>query len=81
MVGAKLITSIMASEDIILENISVGLLQARFVLSTISSSDPSLELQQLCCKLLWKKKTRNCHTIFLRIDRVYLVRKTFYMRM
>ncbi|KHN26335.1 hypothetical protein GLYMA_19G141900v4 [Glycine max] len=52
MAGAKLIASLMASEDMILENISVGLLQARSVLSTISSSDPSPELQQLCCKLL-----------------------------
>ncbi|KAG2405658.1 uncharacterized protein HKW66_Vig0049130 [Vigna angularis] len=50
--GAKLIASLMASEDVILENISVGLLEARSVLSTISSSDPSLELQQLCRKLL-----------------------------
>ncbi|XP_027939676.1 uncharacterized protein LOC114193892 [Vigna unguiculata] len=50
--GAKLIASLMASEDVILENISVGLLEARSVLSTISSSDPSLELQQLCGKLL-----------------------------
>ncbi|XP_020211045.1 uncharacterized protein LOC109795896 isoform X1 [Cajanus cajan] len=52
MAGAKLIASLMASEDVILENISVGLLEARSVLSTISSSDPSLELQQLCRKLL-----------------------------
>jgi predicted TIM-barrel enzyme len=52
MAGAKLIASLMASEDVILENISVGLLEARSVLSTVSSSDPSLELQQLCRKLL-----------------------------
>ncbi|TKY62599.1 hypothetical protein E2542_SST12457 [Spatholobus suberectus] len=52
LAGAKLIASLMASEDAILENISVGLLEARSVLSTISSSDPSLELQQLCHKLL-----------------------------
>lgn len=50
--GAKLIASLMASEDVILENISVGLLEARSILSTISSSDPSLELQQLCRQLL-----------------------------
>ncbi|KAK7378180.1 hypothetical protein VNO80_03617 [Phaseolus coccineus] len=50
--GAKLIASLMASEDVILENIFVGLLEARSVLSTVSSSDPSLELQQLCRKLL-----------------------------
>ncbi|KAK7336580.1 hypothetical protein VNO77_17125 [Canavalia gladiata] len=52
MASAKLIASLMASEDAILENISGGLLEARSVLSTISSSDPSLELQQLCRKLL-----------------------------
>lgn len=52
MAGAKLIASLMASEDVILENISVGLLEARSVLSTVSSSDPSHELQQLCRKLL-----------------------------
>ncbi|RDY02152.1 hypothetical protein CR513_14431, partial [Mucuna pruriens] len=52
MAGAKLIASLMASEDMILDNISVGLLEARSVLSIISSSDPSLELQQLCRKLL-----------------------------
>ncbi|CAI8583135.1 unnamed protein product [Vicia faba] len=52
MAGAKLIASLMASEDVILENISVGLLEARSVLSTVSSSDPSPELRQLCCKLL-----------------------------
>ncbi|CAJ1911035.1 unnamed protein product [Sphenostylis stenocarpa] len=52
MAGAKLIASLMASDDMILENISVGLLEARSLLSTISSSDPSLELQLLCRKLL-----------------------------
>ncbi|KAK7285567.1 hypothetical protein RJT34_20343 [Clitoria ternatea] len=52
MAGAKLMASLMASEDVILESISSGLLEARSVLLTISSSDPSLELQQLCCKLL-----------------------------
>ncbi|KAL2320785.1 hypothetical protein Fmac_029754 [Flemingia macrophylla] len=52
MAGAKLIASLMASEDVVLVNISVGLLEARSVLSTISSSDPSLELRQLCRKLL-----------------------------
>ncbi|XP_061373685.1 uncharacterized protein LOC133316013 isoform X2 [Gastrolobium bilobum] len=52
MAGAKLIASLMASEDVILENISGGLLEARSVLSTVSSSDPSVELQQICRKLL-----------------------------
>lgn len=52
MGGAKLMASLMASEDVILESISGGLLEARAVLSSISVSDPSLELQQLCRKLL-----------------------------
>ncbi|XP_058738287.1 uncharacterized protein LOC131610375 isoform X1 [Vicia villosa] len=52
MAGAKLIASLMASEDVILETISVGLLEARSVLSTVSSSDHSPELRQLCQKLL-----------------------------
>ncbi|KAK7244632.1 hypothetical protein RIF29_39457 [Crotalaria pallida] len=52
MAGAKLIASLMASEDVIVANISGGLLEARSVLSIISSSDPSPELQQLCSKLL-----------------------------
>ena len=52
MGGAKLMASLMASEDVILENISVGLLEARSVLSVISESDASPELQQLCRKLL-----------------------------
>ncbi|KAL1312396.1 hypothetical protein HN51_039011 [Arachis hypogaea] len=50
--GAKLLASLMASEDLILESISSGLLEARFVLSSISSSDPSPQLQQLCRQLL-----------------------------
>ncbi|KAJ1429936.1 Armadillo-type fold [Sesbania bispinosa] len=52
MAGAKLIASLMASEDVILKNISGGLLKARSVLLTVSSSDPSPELRQLCGKLL-----------------------------
>ncbi|KAJ4979551.1 hypothetical protein NE237_010331 [Protea cynaroides] len=52
MAGAKLIASLMASEDAIVESISGGLLEARSVLSSISSSDPSLELRQVCSKLL-----------------------------
>lgn len=52
MAGAKLVASLMSSEDIILENISGGLLEAKSVLSAVSSSDPSLELRQLCGKLL-----------------------------
>ncbi|XP_028774436.1 uncharacterized protein LOC114731438 isoform X1 [Neltuma alba] len=52
MVGAKLMAALMASEDVILESISGGLLEARSVLSTISLSDPSPEIRQLCRKLL-----------------------------
>ncbi|KAE9590737.1 hypothetical protein Lal_00023286 [Lupinus albus] len=52
MGGAKLIASLMGSEDVILANISGGLLEAMSVLSTISSSDPSPQLQQICTKLL-----------------------------
>lgn len=50
--GAKLMVSLMSSEDPILECISEGLLEARDVLSTVSSLDPSIEVQQLCQKML-----------------------------
>ncbi|MED6184209.1 hypothetical protein PIB30_045241 [Stylosanthes scabra] len=52
MVGAKLLASLMGSEDVILESISSGLLEARSVLSSIASSDPSPQLQHLCRQLL-----------------------------
>lgn len=52
MVGAKLMASLMASEDVILESISGRLLEARSVLSTVSLSDPSHETRQLCKMLL-----------------------------
>ncbi|EEF35634.1 conserved hypothetical protein [Ricinus communis] len=52
MAGAKLMASLMASEDDILESISEGLLEARIVLSAISSSDPSPDLQVVCKNLL-----------------------------
>ncbi|XP_037491270.1 uncharacterized protein LOC105645187 isoform X2 [Jatropha curcas] len=52
MAGAKLMASLMASEDTILESISKGLLGARQVLSRISASDPSNDLQVVCKKLL-----------------------------
>ncbi|XVE96000.1 hypothetical protein REPUB_Repub02eG0183900 [Reevesia pubescens] len=52
MAGAKLIASLMASEDSILESISGGLLEARSVLSDISLTDPSFDIQQVCKKLL-----------------------------
>ncbi|KAI4348718.1 hypothetical protein L6164_009405 [Bauhinia variegata] len=50
--GAKLMASLLGSEDLILESISGGLVEARSILSTVSLSDPSLELQQICRKLL-----------------------------
>ncbi|XP_010257323.1 PREDICTED: uncharacterized protein LOC104597470 isoform X2 [Nelumbo nucifera] len=52
MAGAKLMASLMASEDAVVESISGGLLEARSVLASISFTDPSLELQQVCQKLL-----------------------------
>ncbi|KAA0060077.1 uncharacterized protein E6C27_scaffold160G00460 [Cucumis melo var. makuwa] len=50
--GAKLMVSLMSSEDPILECISGGLLEARDVLSSVSSFDPSIEVQQICQKML-----------------------------
>lgn len=52
MAGAKLLGSLMASDDAILETISGGLVEARSILSSISSTDPSVELRQVCGKLL-----------------------------
>ncbi|CAH2063814.1 unnamed protein product [Thlaspi arvense] len=52
LAGAKLMASLMASEDVILENISEGLLEARSVLSKASLSDPSPDVREVCAKLL-----------------------------
>ncbi|XP_010516375.1 PREDICTED: uncharacterized protein LOC104792046 isoform X2 [Camelina sativa] len=52
LAGAKLMASLMASEDVILENISKGLLEARSVLSKASLSDPSRDVREVCAKLL-----------------------------
>ncbi|XWS56252.1 hypothetical protein CRYUN_Cryun09bG0070000 [Craigia yunnanensis] len=52
MAGAKLMASLMGSEDSILESISGGLLEASSVLSDISLTDPSFDIQQICKKLL-----------------------------
>ncbi|XP_062117653.1 uncharacterized protein LOC133831397 isoform X2 [Humulus lupulus] len=52
MAGAKLMASLMGSDDEILESISGGLVEARSVLSSISLTDPSMELRQICSKLL-----------------------------
>ncbi|KAK9941721.1 hypothetical protein M0R45_007417 [Rubus argutus] len=52
MAGAKLIGSLMASDDAIIQSISGGLVEARSVLSSVSLTDPSLELRQVSQKLL-----------------------------
>lgn len=52
MAGAKLMASLMASEDLVLESISSGLVEATALLSTLSLSDPSPELRQVCQNLL-----------------------------
>ncbi|KAM7524534.1 hypothetical protein LguiA_014436 [Lonicera macranthoides] len=52
MAGAKLTASLMASEDLVLESISSGLVEATTLLSTLTSSDPSPELRQVCQNLL-----------------------------
>ena len=51
--GARLMASLMGSEDDeILESISTGLVEAKSVLSSICTTDPSPELRQICQKLL-----------------------------
>lgn len=52
MAGAKLIGSLMASDDAIIQSISGGLVEATSVLSSISLTDPSLELRLVSQKLL-----------------------------
>lgn len=52
MAGVKLLASLMACEDAVVKNISTGLLEARSVLLGISMADPSLEVRQMCQKLL-----------------------------
>lgn len=52
MAGAKLVASLMASDDMILGSISGALLETRSVLSTVSLTDPSQELRQVCKQLL-----------------------------
>lgn len=52
MAGAKMMASLMGSEDEILARISGGLIEARAVLSSVSMTDPSMELRQICSKLL-----------------------------
>ncbi|CAI9100017.1 OLC1v1036934C2 [Oldenlandia corymbosa var. corymbosa] len=50
--GAKLLASLMASEETVVERISGGLLEARTLLRSLSTSDSSADVQQLCQKLL-----------------------------
>ncbi|KAK9291087.1 hypothetical protein L1049_009274 [Liquidambar formosana] len=52
MAGAKLMASLMASEEAVVETISGGLLEARSVLSNISLTDSSMDLRHVCKKLL-----------------------------
>ncbi|KAK1267258.1 hypothetical protein QJS04_geneDACA016380 [Acorus gramineus] len=50
--AAKLMASLMSSEEEIIESISTGLAEAKSVLAKIVATDSSPELQQLCRKLL-----------------------------
>ncbi|XP_071720458.1 uncharacterized protein [Rutidosis leptorrhynchoides] len=50
--GAKLLASLMASEEVIVQSISEGLLEARTVLLSISQTDSSSSVRQLCSQLL-----------------------------
>ncbi|XP_057982158.1 uncharacterized protein LOC131167378 isoform X2 [Malania oleifera] len=52
MAGAKLMASLMASEDAIVQCISGGLIEARSILSSLSISDPLISVRQVCKKLL-----------------------------
>lgn len=52
MAAAKLVASLMASEDAILVSISGGLVEARSVLSTLSRTDPSKDVRETCQKLV-----------------------------
>ncbi|XP_052172708.1 uncharacterized protein LOC127788461 isoform X2 [Diospyros lotus] len=52
LAGAKLLASLMASEEPVVESIATGLLAAKTVLSSISSSDPSPEVRLVSKQLL-----------------------------
>lgn len=52
MAGAKLMTALMASDDMVVESVSTGLLEAKNLLLSISSSDASSDLRLVCQKLL-----------------------------
>ena len=44
--------ALMASDDAVIESISMGLVEARSMLLHICTSDPSPQLRQVCQKLL-----------------------------
>lgn len=50
--GAKLLASLMASEEAILQKISSGLVEAKALLQDICSSDLSLDVRKMCQRLL-----------------------------
>ncbi|KAJ9543843.1 hypothetical protein OSB04_023550 [Centaurea solstitialis] len=52
MGGAKLLAALLAGEEAIVQSISEGLLEARTLLSTISQTDSSPGVRQLCNQLL-----------------------------
>ncbi|CAO2822198.1 unnamed protein product [Amaranthus hypochondriacus] len=52
MAGARLMASLMASDDAVIESISMELVEARSMLLHICTSDPSPQLRQVCQKLL-----------------------------
>ncbi|KAL5729342.1 hypothetical protein ACHQM5_002313 [Ranunculus cassubicifolius] len=52
MASVKLMASLMASEDVVIASISGGLLEARAVVSNVYLKDPSMELREVCKKLL-----------------------------
>ncbi|XP_076905850.1 uncharacterized protein LOC143561739 isoform X2 [Bidens hawaiensis] len=52
MGGAKLLASLMASEEPIVQSVSEGLLEAKTLLLSMSQSDSSPSVRQLCSQLL-----------------------------
>jgi len=52
MAGARLMASLMASEDTVAESIARELPEVRSTLLNVSTSDPSPQLRQICQQLL-----------------------------
>ncbi|XP_073287340.1 uncharacterized protein [Primulina huaijiensis] len=50
--GVKLLVCLMASEEEVVERVSVGLLEARALLQNLSLTDPSLDVRKMCQQLL-----------------------------